>query len=65
MNRSTIHCEGSDYSTDLFTLPGATLQCIEGFVEVVEAGISSHRCESIVRLILDISGFRLFQQPVQ
>jgi hypothetical protein len=32
---------------------------------VLEARISWHRCESIVKLILDISSFQVFEQPVQ
>jgi len=50
---------------DLFTLPGATFQSIEWFRAVLQPGISWHQCESIVKLILEISSFHVFEQPVE
>jgi len=50
---------------DNFALPGAAVQRIEWFVEVLEAGISWHRCESIITLILALSRLQVFEQPAQ
>jgi len=50
---------------DLFTLQGATFQCIEWLGEVLETGILWHRCKSFVKLILGISSFQVFEQLVQ
>jgi hypothetical protein len=50
---------------DHLTLPGATFEGIEWFGELLEAGIFWHQCESIVKLILDISSLQVFQLPVQ
>ena len=65
MNCSAIHCQCSDHSTDLITLPGHVFPSIDWFSEVLEAGISQPGCELIVKLILDISSFQVFEQPVQ
>jgi len=32
---------------------------------VLETGVLCHRCESILKLILDISTFQVLEQPVQ
>ena len=65
MKCSAIPCQCSDHSTDLFAFPGAAVQWMERFREVLEARISWHQCESIVKLILVISSFEVFEQPVQ
>jgi hypothetical protein len=65
LNWSGIDCQCSNPSIDLFTLRGATVQRIEWFEEVLEAGISWYQFESIVQLILALSRFRVFEPPMQ
>jgi len=65
MNWSAIQYQCSDYAMDLFTMPGAAFQRNEWFRDVLDAWISWHRCESIVKLILNRSRLQVFEQPVQ
>jgi len=46
-------------------LPGAAFQLIEWYREVLEGGISWHRCESFLQWILDISSVQVIEHPVQ
>jgi hypothetical protein len=60
-NWSAIQCPCSELSTDHFTLPGAAFPWMQGFREVLQAGISSHQCEFILKLIRDISSIQVFE----
>jgi hypothetical protein len=64
MNWSTIHCQLFEHAPDLFALSGAAVDRIKCIREALEDRISWHRSESIVKLILHISSFQVFEQPV-
>jgi len=65
MRWSVIHYQCSEYAPDLLSLPGTAFQLVKWFRVALEAWILWYRCESIVKLILDISVFQAFEQPVQ
>ena len=64
-NWSPIHRQCSDHAPDLFALPGGAFQPVKWFREVREAWISLYLCQSIVKMILNISSFQVFEQPLQ
>jgi len=64
-NCSSIQSRSSDHYTNLFTLAGAACHWIEQWRHVHVASISWYWCESIVKMILDIARYLLFEQPVQ
>jgi len=65
MNWSTIHYKCTDHALDHLLMLGAAFQLIKRFNEALEACVLWYQCESIVKWILDISSYHIFQQPVQ
>jgi hypothetical protein len=55
----------SDQALDHFSMRGASNHRIECFGVILEAQISWYQCELIVKVIVDIACFHVFEQPVQ
>ena len=60
-----MHYVYSDHALDFISLPGDAYHWIELFRDALEAWKSWYRYESMVKVILNISSFQVFEQPVE